>query len=190
MTILFTIKKKEKKSRNLIPTFSREKVTRVIILLLVSHDSGKIQWKQKKEKKPHVFAYVSTYTRRDLWRWQWVPCAGYPHFRLLQPRRGLCRNKADCRSCQLFQYGWISSLEQTKERNVTFVDLPSLLASHRDIKVPEYRLRCDPSPEKVQPFYSPTLYTYIYINGKFISVSIRFTFGLINGKREEECVRM
>lgn len=59
-----------------------------------------------------------TYTHRDLWRWQWVLCAGYLHFRLLQPRRGLCRSKADCRSCQLFQYGWISSLEQTKGENV------------------------------------------------------------------------
>lgn len=39
----------------------------------------------------------------------------------------------------------------------------SWISSRRNINVPEYRLRCNPSPEKVQPFY---LIRYVYINGK------------------------
>lgn len=79
---------------------------------------------------------------------------------------------------------FVTGTDKREKRHVR--GFRSLLASHRNIKVPEYRLRCNPSPEKVRPFYSPYL-IYIY-NGKFISVSIPFTFSLINRERRISCV--
>lgn len=78
---------------------------------------------------------------------------------------------------------FVTGTDKREKRHVR--GFRSLLASHRNIKVPEYRLRCNPSPEKVRPFYSP-IYIYRIYNGKFISVSIPFTFSLIN--RDRACV--
>lgn len=55
---------------------------------------------------------------------------------------------------------FVTGTDKREKRHVR--GFRSLLASHRNIKVPEYRLRCNPSPEKVRPFYSPYL-IYIYI---------------------------